>query len=357
MGDRRRPEPSKLKLFAAVDRYLRRRAPDATEKSLYGWRYRLKRFVEWAEGIGIEVVGDLRKGDVDEFYELRSANIAPATLEGEMWTLKMFLGFLEDIGAVEEGLADAVRIPDLDPDDRTNETKLRTEAALALLRYYRNDDRAFGTRAHVFFELAWITGARVGGLRALDLQDVHLEDRYVMFRHRPETGTPLKNKSGGERPVGLPPRTVEGLKEYLRKYRHTVTDENGRAPLLASTQGRPGTNTMRNWSYESTLPCHHSACPHEKSRDTCKWTNYHQTSKCPSSRSPHQIRTGTITWLLNLGWPPEDVAERVNATVKTIEQHYDQADPSERRRRLIDRMEDRRRPLVEDIDTHIPDNE
>lgn len=70
-----------------------------------------------------------------------------------------------------------------------------------------------------------------------------------------------------------------------------------------------------------------------------------------SVRSPHQNRPGTITGLLNLGWPPRDVAARVDATVKTIEH----ADPSERRRRLIDRMEDRRGPLVENIDNHISD--
>ena len=356
MGDRR-PDPEDLKLFAAVERYLRRRAPDATDKSLYGWRYRLKRFVDWAEPIGINNVGQLRSADIDEYYEYRSSEVAPATLEGEMWTLKMFLGFLEDIGAVEDGLSDAARIPDLDPEDRTDETKLRSEAGMALLRYYRNNERDFGTRAHAFFELAWITGARVGGLRGIDLQDLHLEDGYVMFRHRPKTGTPLKNKISGERPVGLPDGTIEALYTYIQDYRYDVTGDEGRAPLLASRQGRPGTNTMRNWSYDATLPCKHSACPHDKDRNTCSWTEYHQKSKCPSTRSPHQIRTGTITWLLNLGWPPEDVAERVNASVDTIEQHYDQADPTERRRRLLDRMEDRRRPLVNTIDDQIHTNE
>jgi hypothetical protein len=53
--------------------------------------------------------------------------------------------------------------------------------------------------------------------------------------------------------------------------------------------------------------------------------------------------------MLNNGWPPEDVAERVNASVKTIEQHYDKADPEQRRQRLRDRMEDRRRPLLDDL--------
>lgn len=348
-GGRRRPEPENLSPPAAVERYLRRRAPDSTQKSIHGWEYRLKLFVEWCESVGISTVGDIGRYDLDEYYEQRSSSVAPVTLEGEMWTLKMFVRFLEDLGAVEEGLSGAVRVPDLDPEQRSDDTKLEPEAALALVRHYRNTPGRYGTRQHAVLELAWFTGARQGGLRGLDIRDVELHDSpYVEFRHRPP-GTPLKNKRNGERPVALTDETAAVLREYLREHRHDVRDDEGRQPFLASNRGRPTSNTLRVWSYLATEPCLHSACPHGKERDTCEWTEYSAASQCPSSRSPHQIRTGAITWLLNLGWQPEDVAERVNATVKTIEQHYDKANPDERRRRLRDRMEDRRRHLVDDF--------
>lgn len=331
----------------AVQRYIRRRRPDSTQKSLEGWKYRLKLFVEWCEGVGIEEIGDLRRYDLDEYYELRAGQVAPVTLEGEMWTLRMFLEMLEDIGAVEDGLSESVRIPDLDPEDRSSEKKLRTEAALALLDYYRNSESDYGTRSHAFFELAWITGARQGGIRALDIQDFYPDEGFLEFRHRPNEGTPLKNKMRGERPVAIPDEMVDALKHYIDNYRYDVNDKHGRQPLLASSRGRPGSNTVRGWSYVATQPCLHSPCPHGKERETCILTSYAEGSKCPSSRSPHQIRTGTVTYLLNQGWPPEDVAERVNATVSTIEQHYDKADPEQRRERLRDRMEARRRSLVQ----------
>jgi integrase len=345
-GDRRRTNPADLSPRKARDRYLRRRKADSTDKSVSGWAYRLKLFVEWCESVGIEQVGELRGYDIDEYYEIRSAEIAPATLEGEMWTLKMFMEFLEDLGAVED-LAEKVRIPDLDPSDRSSDTKLHTDDAMALLKYYRSADEDYGSRAHAFLELAWVTAARQGGLRALDIRDVHLDEKpHVVFRHRPESDTPLKNKMGGERPVAIPRETAEVLREYLESNRYEVRDDAGRQPFLASAQGRPGPDTVRVWSYMATLPCIHQPCPHGKEPAACQWTDYAHASKCPSSRSPHQIRTGAITWLLNLGWPPEDVAERANASVKTIEQHYDKADLDERRRRLHERMEDRRRPLV-----------
>ena len=358
MSGRRRPDPTELSPRDAKERYLRRRKSDSTEKSVDGWEYRLKLFVEWCEGIGIAQVSDLRGYDLDEYYELRSANVAPVTLEGEMWTLKMFFEFLEDIEAVEDGLAERVRIPDIDAEERSSDTKLHADDAKLLLTHYRQSEDDYGTRQHVFLELAWFTGARQGGLRALDIRDVHLDENpYVSFRHRPDSGTPLKNKRRGERPVGLPPETADAVQTYLDEYRHDTHDDNGRQPLLSSLRGRPSSNTVRIWSYLATLPCSYNVCPHGKDIATCEWRDRAHASKCPSSRSPHQIRTGTITWLLNLGWPPQDVAERVNATRKTIEEHYDKASPEERRRRQRERMEDRRRQLVNQLDFTTTDDQ
>lgn len=354
---RERPDPSELPVRDAVQRYLRRRRSDATESSVKSWKYRLKIFVEWCEGVGIETVGDLRRYDLDEYNDLRSGKIAPATLEAEMWTLKTFTRYLdEQLGAVEEGLYEAVRIPDLDPEDRSDDVSLRRDAAVALLDHYRSDPADRATRAHIFLELAWFTGARQGGIRALDVRDVNYEDGFVEFHHRPDTGTPLKNKLRGERPVGLPDEVMGHLQEYVREKRYETSDEHGRLPLLASTKGRPTPNTIRNWSYMATQPCIHSPCPHDKERETCDWIDYSQSSKCPSSRSPHKIRTGSITWQLNIGFPPEVVAERVNASVSVIEDHYDWATREERWQRRRDRMHSRRE-YVEQLNFEIDDDE
>lgn len=348
--ERRREQPEDWSVREAVRRYLRRREPDSTQKSIGAWEYRLKLFVEWTESVGIETVGQLQPYDVDEYYELRASEVAPATLEGQMWTLSEFAEFLEDLGAVGDGLSNAVQIPDLDPEDRVDDTKLATDDAISQLQFYRRHEDRFGTRAHVLLELAWFTGARQGGLRALDVRDVELDDDpYVEFRHRPGE-TPLKNKMDGYRPVALREETADAIRTYLSEHRHDVSDEHGRQPLLASANGRPTSNTLRVWMYLATQPCLRAPCPHGEERQACQYTQYNHASKCPSSRSPHQVRTGAITWMLNRGWPPEDVAERVNASPKTIKRHYDHADPEERRRRLRERMEKRRRPLLEELD-------
>ncbi|RDZ53183.1 integrase [Haloferax sp. Atlit-4N] len=341
MSDRRR-DPGELKPREAVSRYLRRRRADSTDASVKGWKYRLKQFVQWAESVSIGTVSEFRGYDLDEYFEVRSGTVAPATLEGEMWTLQKFFEYLEQIEAVDDGLADSVRIPDIDEEERSNSVSLEAQDAVSILRFYRQSDVHRATRNHVFLELAWYTGARQGGIRALDLRDLQLDENYIEFRHRPETDTPLKNKSNGERPVAIPPEVSEILREYIDENRYAVHDDHQRQPLLASMNGRPATGTIRMWSYLATLPCLHSLCPHGRESDTCEMTEFAHASKCPSSRSPHKIRTGSITWQLDSGLPPEIVAERVNAGIDVIKKHYDATTE-------LERMERRRRQYIDTL--------
>lgn len=328
---------------AAVERYLKRRQSDSTESSVYAWKYRLKLFVEWCEEMDIEVVGDLRGRDLDLYYEDRAADVAPVTLEGEMFTLRKFVEYLDQLDAVEGRLHESVRIPDLDQGERTDETLLPAERALPLLDYYRESDARRATRAHALLELMWHTGARMSGLRALDVRDVSTTNDYVEILHRPGTGTPLKNKSRGERAVAIPEDVSGVLREYIDRERMDVYDDENRAPLFPSQQGRPNPNTVRVWTYLATLPCRRTACPHGREREGCEMTQRAHASKCPSSRSPHQVRTGSISWQLDQGLPIEIVAERVNSSPRVIEEHYDQTG-------RVERMERRRRHYTDNLE-------
>jgi site-specific recombinase XerD len=341
-------DPSEFSVEVAVDRYLQRRRADATDSTIKSWRYRLKLFVQWCEGKSIKEVGQLTPFLLDEFYDIRSGAVEPSTLEGEMWTLKSFLEYMEQLGAVEDDLAEAVRVPKVDREDRANDERLSTEAALPLIEFFRSSDVYRATRGHAFLELAWHTGARIGGIRSLDIRDVNYDEEYVEFHHRPETDTPLKNKREGERPVAVPAEVMRILQEYIRDHRKDTHDDHGRQPFLTTRDGRPTANTIRIISYQVTQPCFHSPCPHGRERPSCDYTRRHAASKCPSSRSPHKIRTGSITWQLNIGFPPQVVAERVNASIGVIEQHYDKESPYER-------MEQRRRPYIENMENQYDD--
>jgi site-specific recombinase XerD len=353
MPERQREDPSDWSPRKARNRYIQHRSSDSTDSTRRGWWYRLKLWVEWCEEVGIETVGNLKPLDITEYHDLRASEVAPVTLEGQMGTLKEFFRYLEGLNAVEEGLSEAVHVPDLDASQRSSDEKLATPDAMAMLQYFRETPAVRGTREHALLELLWFTGARMSGLRALDLRDVYLDEAFVWFKHRPSEGTGLKNNLEGERPVGLPRIVMDVVEEYIENDRKDTQDNRGRAPLFSTREGRPSGDSVRKWSYLATLPCRHSDCPHGKDRPTCSWTTYREASRCPSSRSPHRIRTGSITYQLNIGFPTEVVANRVNASVQTIRDHYDKADKQERRRRQRRRMESDRRDYVQQMDFDI----
>lgn len=325
----------------ARDRWIDRLRTSKSESTVSSYHYRTKHFVEWCEANGIDPIRALTGWDIESYETYRrGGGVAPISLTKEMGTLKQFLEYCARVDLVDESIPEKVDPPDVPRDAQVDETRLEPEAARALLHYYNNDPEVRHSRAHALLALVWYTGIRLGGVRALDLDHYDSEQQYAEFHHRPEEDTPLKNGSDGERVVGLPPAVCPILDRYIKHNRHDKYDDHGRQPLLTSTQGRPSQAAVRGWMYQATIPCRHSFCPHGNDPDTCEWTEYTHASKCPSSRSPHQVRTGSITWQLNRGVPTDVVANRVNATVRTIEDHYDVPDKFEE-------MEKRRRPHLD----------
>lgn len=277
----------------AVDRWLTKLRAQLSDGTVSTYYYRLKLFVEWAEDQGIKSMQEISGWDI-ESYELhrREQNPTTVSLNNEFGTLKNWLEYLARIEVIDEDLPDKVEAPEVPKHEQSSDTKLDQDAAAALLAEYRDNPQLFGTRNHVLLELVWHTGARANGIVALDVQDMRETDageRYLAFVNRPETGT------------------------------------------------------IRDWMYMATVPCLHSPCPHDRDPETCEYTSYQHASGCPSSRSPHHVRTGAITWMRNRGIPAEIVAERVNASVETIEQHYDKEEP-------IAKMIERRDPYFADLD-------
>lgn len=332
---------------AAMERWLDRQRVDKTDETLSTYYYRLKLFVEWCEGRGLDAMHDLDGWLIEEYIAERQATgAATTTMKNELVTLRNWLDYCEQLGVVDAGLHEVVTVPQVPPEEQSSNITLDADDALALLSHYRETPAVYGSRPHALLELLWHTGARVGGIVALDLDDRHeLADgrRYLLLQNRPESGTRLKKGPNGERPVLLSTTVWGVLDHYVEHYRDDVPDEYGREPLLTGQQGRPQKGTVQGWTYRATVPCWHSTCPHGKARETCEWTTQQFASKCPSSRSPHQVRSGAITWMRNQGLSADVVAERVNASVATIEKHYDKAD-------AVTEMLERRAQATQDLD-------
>jgi len=344
------PDPYEIDLVTAVDRWIRKRRTDATDRTIRGYRSRLDQFLDWAATEDVDTVDDLDAWLLDDYQlHLSEQGLAPTTIKARTSTLRLWVSYLETLELVSDGLSDAIDVPNLSRSEEENEQRLDPEDALAALESLRDSRRHFGTAMHAFLELAWHTGARMGSIRSLDLRDFDPETQSVEFQHRPATDTPLKNKNQGGRYVGLSEQLCDALEFYVTRERSDKRDKHGREPLFATRQGRASYTTLRAWSYQATQPCLWRDCPHGRRRPSCEWTERQHRSKCPSSRSPHMIRTGSITWQLNQGYPIELVAERVNASIPVIKRHYDQASSAEE-------FQNRRRAAEIDLDISHMDN-
>ncbi|MDG5777299.1 hypothetical protein VB773_09160 [Haloarculaceae archaeon H-GB2-1] len=149
-----------------------------------------------------------------------------------MDTLKVLVEYLEQIDAVDDGLSEKVHVPHVSKKERSRETKLSTEDAARLLQHYRNSELLYGNRKHAFLELATATE------------------------------TPLKNKTDGERIVGLQRTVCDVLDAYIRTHREKQHDDFRRQPLFTTTKGRPAVSTLRSESYLVAQPCVYRRCPH-----------------------------------------------------------------------------------------------
>lgn len=325
----------------ARERWISRLRASKAESTITSYHYQTKLFVEFCEEQDIDNISDLTGWDI-ETYETtrRNSGVELLSLNKEMRTVKLLLEYCARVELVNEDLPEKVDPPDVPRDAHVDETRLEHGRAELLLDYYAEHD--YGSREHALLSLAWYVGARLGGLRGLDLKDYDSGEAYLQFIHRPEEETPLKNGRDGERAVGLPRHVCDVLDAYIADHREEEHDEYGRRPLFTTTVGRMSQNYTRARMYLATEPCLHMACPHGNDREACEYVDYSHASKCPSSRSPHQVRTGSVTWQLNCGVPIEDVSDRVNTSVRVLKRHYDQPDKreelEERRREYVDRL-------------------
>lgn len=348
---------------------------DKADETLQSYQYRVQGFLDWLTENGITDLSQLTTRDIKEFEAHRQANadVGRQSRNNQFGTIRLFLKYAEDMNAVSTDVVRSLNVPSLTKEDRVNTEKLPTERAEQILddlNKYR-----YASRDHVLFLLLWRTTARLGTIRSLDLNDVYLtEDDLARVRtdlkeagyldevietiladidvpflwphHRPEADTPLKNEIGGERAINLADWVGDTLESYINVNRPDVEDEHGRKPLLASRKGtgRLSKSAMRNSTYILTQPCEFGApCPHDRDPEECVAREHGQGSKCPSSRSPHKLRTGSITWHRDRGWPISELSDKANTSEELIAGVYDQPEQLVRaahRRDLLTKLED-----------------
>lgn len=326
----------------AVEMYIRSRENELAQATIYSHRSRLSHFIEWCDREEIEETRELNGLDLHEFRLWRRDQGEPntVTMKSATDTLRVFVRWCESVSAVEDNLSEKVLSPSLGKGENERDEMLDPEATQSILDYLSTYE--YASFDHVCLLVMWRCLLRRGGVRAIDLDDVHLEDDepWIEIKHRPDTGTPLKNQSDGERHIALKQGTAEVIQDYIETHRNDVTDEYGREPLL-TTQGRPHVTSIQASTYAVTRPCAvGNECPHGKDPETCDAARDRQTAyECPSTLSPHPVRRGAITHWLKNDVPDTVVGDRASTSPEVLDKHYDERTKNEKmqqRRKYLD---------------------
>lgn len=317
----------------AVELFLEERRPEVSEHTQYNNKGHLTRFVSFLSEEGIESTTELDAFALRRFktWLRNNHSVNEVTVGNYVSTVRAFLRWAEKVDLTEEGLYEKMDYPRLTKEQQTRDVSIDPDEAEAVLSYCRKFE--YGTIRHVAFHLMWHTAFRLGTIRALDLSDWHSDERFLETHHRPETGTPLKNKRAAERQINISEELADVIDDYVQYKREPVKDEYGRKPLLTTTNGRAYDSLLRKHIYALTRPCKHSGhCPHGREQSSCEATNYNKSSKCPSSVSPHPVRRASITRHLNNDWPQELVSEKANVSPDVLDTHYDVRTQEEKRK-------------------------
>ena len=326
----------------ALELYLTDREHNVSQATIYSHRSRLGHFVRWCDQRDITNLNSLTGRQLHRYrlWRREEGDLSIATEKTQMDTLRVFIRWLESIDGVSTDLHTKVQSPTLNGDDNVRDVMLTEDEADRILAYL--DRFAYASRAHVVIALMWHTMMRVGAVHALDLEDYNPSDRSIQVVHRPESGTPIKNGTGGERFVALADDICQILDDWIEHQRPTVTDDFDRAPLITTREGRAVKTTLRGDCYRQTRPCISTGeCPHDRDMDSCPGTEYDGAFNCPSSVSPHAIRRGAITHALSNDWPINQTGDRANVSEQVLELHYDQRSEKEKmeqRREYLDML-------------------
>lgn len=329
-------------ITVAIELYADDKSIDCAQATVRSHRSRLRQFREWADENGIESLNDITPIHLLEYKQDRGEEVAKRTLKTQLDTLRVFLRFCSDAGFVSADLSEAVLSPSMS-ETHSRDDILDADAAQAILS--RLNKYRYASIEHIIFLLLYRCLIRRGALRGIDLNDCSLsgDDPTIKLSHRPETGTPLKNKADGERIVAIGEEVRDTVQDYINDVRIEIKDDHGRSPLLTTEHGRPHGQTIQGIVYGLTRPCIVTECPHDRNPDECDAAqNRYKSYECPSSVSPHPLRRGAITHWLDQDIPIEIISERCNTAPDVIRDYYDERtekQKAEQRRKYLEQIE------------------
>ncbi|ARS89331.1 tyrosine-type recombinase/integrase [Natrarchaeobaculum aegyptiacum] len=246
----------------------------------------IPRFVEFAADNDITNPVEISSPLVDAYVDyLQSEYDSDATILTYTKNARTWLRWLSQRELCDESIYRILDKEELGLTPRARDEAIPKSEATGILHRLRQRRR--GSGMHALTELLWNGGPRIGGVHSLDVPDFDPKKKELRFRHRPETGTRLKNGNknsntagDGERNIVIKDEVISAIQLYIETERPDVTDEYGREPLFATEYGRASRSTLRRWVYEATS-CRWN--PKDVDNCSCDGSCNPDSNVCPES--------------------------------------------------------------------------
>lgn len=155
----------------ALELYLADRENELAESSLKRYEYLLGHFMRWCDEEDIENLNTLTGRLLQDFriWRREDGDINKVTENKQMKAVRVFIGWLESIDAVEPDLREKVRIPTIGVDEGSRDVKLDESRAKEILTWLSKYH--YASLEHISLSLLWHTMMRTGSARAIDLKN------------------------------------------------------------------------------------------------------------------------------------------------------------------------------------------
>jgi Site-specific recombinase XerD len=195
----------------------------ASENTEISYRQDLLKMIRFLEGQGVETIKEITSVNLHSYMNvLETQNLATATISRKIASTKAFFLYLQDQKYIIENPASELKAPKI---DKKIPAVLAIEEVLKLLEEPKRGS-AKEIRDQAMLELLYATGIRVTELLTLTIDDVNLEESYII----------CKNK---ERILPLGEVVKIALQRYLDEARSELLGEGESVVCFVNCSGKP----------------------------------------------------------------------------------------------------------------------
>ena len=165
----------------------------------------------------------IEKKHIEGFLKSMRKHVSAKSIARKLTAIKSFHHFLLIEKEVDENYAQAIQSPKL---EKSLPKVLSVDEVLSILNL-ANASKKFGLRNQALLELVYGSGLRVSELLNIKMEDIHLNQGYVI----------VKGKGEKERMVPISDMSVIALRNYIVKSREDLIRETKSNYLFVNQQG------------------------------------------------------------------------------------------------------------------------